>query len=96
MTTEHRHLSGPGQGDHPSGHRRKTIPATCQLERGPVDATLGYLLPAPRKEGGFLMTMDVESGPRPAEPDEIEFVADLDVLSESDVCSCSAGDDNPF
>ncbi|MDQ3764014.1 MAG: hypothetical protein M3460_21155 [Actinomycetota bacterium] len=28
--------------------------------------------------------------------DEVEFVADLDVLSESDVCSCSAGDDNPF
>jgi hypothetical protein len=27
---------------------------------------------------------------------EIEFVVDLDVLSESDKCSCSAGDDNPF
>lgn len=33
---------------------------------------------------------------RPAENDEIEFVDDLDVLSESDKCSCSAGDDNPF
>jgi hypothetical protein len=42
------------------------------------------------------MTVDVEIGPMPVEPDEIEFVADLDVLSESDVCSCSAGDDNPF
>ena len=27
---------------------------------------------------------------------EIEFVDDLDVLSESDSCSCSAGDDSPF
>ncbi|MGH3600606.1 MAG: hypothetical protein ACRDQH_10060 [Pseudonocardiaceae bacterium] len=42
------------------------------------------------------MTMDVDIKPRPIEPDEIEFVADLDVLSESDVCSCSAGDDNLF
>jgi hypothetical protein len=42
------------------------------------------------------MTMDVEIVSRPVELDEIEFVADLDVLSESDVCSCSAGDDNPF
>lgn len=32
------------------------------------------------------MTMDVEIGTRPVEPDEIEFIADLDVLSESDVC----------
>lgn len=30
------------------------------------------------------MTIDVEIGPKPIEPDEIEFVADLDVLSESD------------
>jgi len=28
------------------------------------------------------MTMDVEIEARPVEPDEIEFVADLDVLSE--------------
>ncbi|MGH3800788.1 MAG: hypothetical protein ACRDTD_11740 [Pseudonocardiaceae bacterium] len=42
------------------------------------------------------MTVDVDIEPRSVEPDEIEFVADLDVLSESDVCSCSAGDDNPF
>jgi hypothetical protein len=42
------------------------------------------------------MTIDVEIGSRPVEPDDIEFVAALDVLSESDVCSCSAGDDNPF
>ncbi|MGH3479088.1 MAG: hypothetical protein ACRDSG_07700 [Pseudonocardiaceae bacterium] len=42
------------------------------------------------------MTVDVDIKPRTVEPVEIEFVADLDVLSESDVCSCSAGDDNPF
>lgn len=33
---------------------------------------------------------------RPAGSEEIEFIDDLDVLSESDTCSCSAGDDNPF
>lgn len=42
------------------------------------------------------MIVDVEIEPRSVEPAEVEFVADLDVLSESDVCSCSAGDDNPF
>lgn len=42
------------------------------------------------------MTVDVEIRTRPVEPDEIEFIPDLDVLSESDVCSCSTGDDNPF
>jgi hypothetical protein len=38
----------------------------------------------------------VELTAAPAPADEIEFVDDLDVLSESDKCSCSAGDDNPF
>ncbi|MGH3933972.1 MAG: hypothetical protein ACRDS1_03135 [Pseudonocardiaceae bacterium] len=42
------------------------------------------------------MTVDVEIRARPVEPDEIEFITDVDILSESDVCSCSAGDDNPF
>ncbi|MGH3932883.1 MAG: hypothetical protein ACRDTF_23245 [Pseudonocardiaceae bacterium] len=42
------------------------------------------------------MTVDVDIRAIPVESDEIEFVADVDVLSESDVCSCSAGDDNPF
>lgn len=42
------------------------------------------------------MIMNVEIEPRPVELDEIELITDLDVLSESDVCSCSAGDDNPF
>ncbi len=42
------------------------------------------------------MTVDVEIRPRSVECDEIEFVADFDALSKSDVCSCAAGDDNPF
>jgi len=42
------------------------------------------------------MTVDVEITATPVTSDEIEFISDVDVLSESDVCSCSAGDDNPF
>ncbi|MGH3773073.1 MAG: hypothetical protein ACRDRW_17050 [Pseudonocardiaceae bacterium] len=43
------------------------------------------------------MTVDIEiRSPLPAQPEEIEFVEDLDALSESDTCSCTAGDDNPF
>ncbi|MGB6164168.1 MAG: radical SAM protein [Pseudonocardiaceae bacterium] len=79
---------------HPQWHVRHMHAPGAALPQG--QGSFGYLLPAPRKEGGCLMTTDVEIGPRPVEPDEIEFVADLDVLSESDVCSCSAGDDNPF
>ncbi|MGH3906739.1 MAG: hypothetical protein ACRDTE_21550 [Pseudonocardiaceae bacterium] len=42
------------------------------------------------------MTVDVDIRLNSSEPDEIEFVENLDVLSESDKCSCAAGDDNPF
>jgi hypothetical protein len=35
MTTE-RHPSVPDYGGHSANHRRKAIPATCQLHRGPV------------------------------------------------------------
>lgn len=42
------------------------------------------------------MTVDVDIGVMPVASEEIEFIADVDVLSESDVCSCSVGDDNPF
>ena len=35
MTTE-RNPSVPGYGGHPANHRRKAIPATCRLRRGPV------------------------------------------------------------
>jgi MoaA/NifB/PqqE/SkfB family radical SAM enzyme len=56
-----------------------------------------HLLPAPRKEGDDRMNaVFVAIETTPAETDEIEIVDDLDVLSESDTCSCSAGDDNPF
>lgn len=42
------------------------------------------------------MTVDLAISPRPARTEEIEFIEDLDVLSESAMCSCSAGDDNPY
>lgn len=38
------------------------------------------------------MTIDVQIKPAT----EIEFIPDLDILSEADVCSCAVGDDNPF
>lgn len=31
-----------------------------------------------------------------ADDDEIEFVPDLDTYVEHSMCSCSAGDDNPY
>ncbi|MEV4649063.1 hypothetical protein [Saccharopolyspora sp. NPDC049357] len=34
--------------------------------------------------------------PPKAEVDEIEFVPDLDVLSESNRCACTSSDDNPY
>jgi len=30
------------------------------------------------------------------ETDEIEFIEDVEVLSESNRCSCAASDDNPY
>lgn len=42
------------------------------------------------------MTTDIAISPRQAGVTTIEFIEDLDVLSESALCSCSAGDDNPF
>ncbi len=38
MSTERRAPSGPGHSEHPSGYHRTAIPATCQLEGGPVQA----------------------------------------------------------
>jgi len=38
----------------------------------------------------------IEIEPRPVACDEIEFIEDLDVLSESNRCSCAASDDNPY
>jgi len=40
------------------------------------------------------MTTDITITPRRAA--SIEYIEDLDMLSESALCSCSAGDDNPF
>jgi hypothetical protein len=37
-----------------------------------------------------------EIAPRRVETDEIVFVEDLDELIESSMCSCNAGDDQPY
>lgn len=37
-----------------------------------------------------------EEPPQHAGDDEVEFVADLDVYVEHSMCSCNAGDDNPY
>lgn len=41
------------------------------------------------------MTVDVQIVPEPGTVTGIEFIPDLDLLSEGE-CSCAAGDDNPF
>ncbi|MCM2417907.1 hypothetical protein [Streptomyces sp. RKAG293] len=33
---------------------------------------------------------------RPLAEDEVEIVGDLDTLVETVMCSCNAGDDNPY
>lgn len=38
--------------------------------------------------------IEIETGQ--VETDEIEYVPDLEVLSESNRCSCAASDDNPY
>jgi hypothetical protein len=40
----------------------------------------------------------VEIRPRPADAgeEEIAFVSDLDQIVETTMCSCNAGDDNPY
>jgi hypothetical protein len=41
--------------------------------------------------------VDILLEPKPATPTaDITFVADVDALSEGNLCSCAAGDDNPF
>lgn len=40
--------------------------------------------------------VDVVIQTQPAETKEIELIPDLEVLSESNRCSCSAGDDQPY
>ena len=67
MTTEQRHPSVPDQGDHPTGRRRKAIPATCQLNRGPVGyATLmvskrdGTIVLDPHVTGSCVISLDEE------------------------------------
>ncbi|GAA3743089.1 hypothetical protein HDA32_003194 [Spinactinospora alkalitolerans] len=38
--------------------------------------------------------VEIETPTRRSE--EIEFVDDMDVVLESEKCSCNAGDDNPY
>lgn len=38
----------------------------------------------------------VEIETRPLGDDEVEFIGDLDTVTETVMCSCSAGDDNPY
>lgn len=38
----------------------------------------------------------VEIAPPPVELDEAVIVDDLDEIVESSMCSCNAGDDNPY
>ncbi|MGH3718190.1 MAG: hypothetical protein ACRDRI_04975 [Pseudonocardiaceae bacterium] len=64
MTTE-RNSSVPDRDDHPTGRCRKAIPATCQLNRGPVQyADLmvskrdGTIVLDPRITGSCVMSLD--------------------------------------
>jgi hypothetical protein len=65
VTIEQRHSSGSNQGDQPSGHRRKEIPATCQLEQGLVDVTNlvvskrgGTIVLDPQVPGSCVISLD--------------------------------------
>ncbi|MGH3868229.1 MAG: hypothetical protein ACRDQ4_19340 [Pseudonocardiaceae bacterium] len=65
MTIEQRGPSGPDQGDHPSGHRRKEIPAACQLEQCLVDLTNlvvskrgGTIVLDPQVPGSCVISLD--------------------------------------
>lgn len=43
------------------------------------------------------MTVDLLLQPKPpVQEGDIAFITDVDALSEGNLCSCSAGDDNPF
>jgi hypothetical protein len=70
MTTE-RHPSVPDEGNHPTGHRHKAIPATCQLDRGPVGhANLmvskhnGTIVLDPQIIGSCVISLDEEGATR--------------------------------
>jgi hypothetical protein len=67
VTIEQRNPSGPGQGGHPTGRCRKAIPATCQLERGPVghgnlmvSKRDGTIVLDPQVTGSCVISLDEE------------------------------------
>jgi len=64
VTTEH-HSSAPDRGDHPTGCCRRSIPATCQLNRGTVEygnlvvsKRDGTIVLDPRVTGSCVMSLD--------------------------------------
>ncbi|MGB8198493.1 MAG: hypothetical protein WCF33_02155 [Pseudonocardiaceae bacterium] len=66
MTTE-RHPSVPDSGGHPTNHRRKAIPATCALDRGPVEHVNlmvskrdGTIVLDPQVTGSCVISLDEE------------------------------------
>jgi hypothetical protein len=71
VTTEQRNPSAPDQGDHPTGRCRKAIPATCQLDRGPVGyANLmvskrdGTIILEPQVTGSCVISLDEHGAAR--------------------------------
>jgi hypothetical protein len=66
VTTE-RNPSVPDQDGHPTNHRRKAIPATCELERGPVEEINlmvskrgGTIVLDPQVSGACVISLDEE------------------------------------
>lgn len=64
MTTG-RHPSVPDDGGHRTNHRRKAIPATCQLDRGPVEPAdlmvsrhCGMIVFDPQVPGSCVISLD--------------------------------------
>lgn len=65
MAIEQHQPSVPSQGDQPSDHRRKEIPAECRLEGGSVDLTNlvvsqrdGAIVLDPQVPGGYVISLD--------------------------------------
>ncbi|MFI0407816.1 hypothetical protein [Actinomadura sp. 3N508] len=59
--------------------------------------TAPFAVPAlPKAVEPSAMTLAVPAVPVVVEPPGITLVANVDDLSEGNLCSCAAGDDNPF
>lgn len=42
------------------------------------------------------MTVDLEIRPRPLQDDDVLVIGDVDELLTANMCSCAAGDDQPY